>query len=293
MTDPFAALSDAIAGRVAAVAPGLVTLFPGARGQRTGFAWADGVVVTSEQNLPDGVEVPAIMPGGAKAVATLAGRDPGTNVAVFRLAVNAPALSDATPRLGAITLALGADEGAATASMGLVHRLGPAWDSMAGGAIDALIRLDVRLASIAEGGPVLDAGGGLLGMSTFGPRRRVLVIPASTVRRVLPALLEGRAARGWLGLGLQPVVLPAGLHAAAGQEAGLMVIGLATAGPAETAGVLPGDILLDIDGAPALHPRSVAAALSGGRIGHSVPLRLLRGGAPIELTATIGARPAP
>ncbi len=292
MTQSLNTLSDGLADVVAAAAPGLVTLYPGTRAQRTGFTWQPGVVVTSEQNLPRDTEVAVILPGGARATATMAGRDPGTNVAVLKLAIDPPGLNDALPRTGGLAVALGSAEGEPVASMGMIHLVGPAWDSMAGGTIDRLIRLDMRLSPIAEGGPVLDAAGGLLGMSTFGPRRRVLVIPAATVRRVLPGLIEGRAVRGWLGLGLQPVGLPAAMQAAAGREAGLMVVSLAPRGPAEQAGVLPGDILLDVNGAAAPHPRAVARSLSTTAVGATVPLRLLRGGAPIDLPATVAARPA-
>ena len=294
MTDTLTSFSDRLADHVAAAAPGLVALYPGSRAQRTGYAWQPGLVVTSEQRLPDAEDAPAMLHGGRETMAKLAGRDPGTNLAVFKLGVDAPALADAEPRVGTLALALGSADGSPTAALGLVHQLGPAWDSMAGGMIDRLIRLDLRLSSMAEGGPVLDASGGLLGMSTFGPRRRVLVIPASTVRRALPALMEGRAeSRGWLGLGLQPVGLPAGLREAAGRDTGLMVMSVAPNGPAERAGVLPGDILLDVDGMPAPHPRAVARALAGDRVGATAPLKLLRGGLPIELPATIASRPAP
>jgi S1-C subfamily serine protease len=177
--------------------------------------------------------------------------------------------------------------------LGVVHRVGPAWDSMANGRIDRLIHLDLRLETREEGGPVLDGAGLLLGMSTLGPRRRVLVIPTSTVERVLPQLLaEGRVVRGWLGLGLQPVGIPSSLRMAAGRESGLMVVSLAAGGPAERAGVLPGDILLEVAGASAPHPRAVARALSGDQVGKPVPLRLLRAGAALDLQATVALRPA-
>ena len=294
MTDALAALSDRIADHTGAAAPCLVSLFPGTRAARTGFALQSGVLVTSEQGMPDGAELPVLLPGGATATATLAGRDPGTNVAVLRLPLDPLPGSDADPRTGGLALALGAADGAATASLGVVHRVGPAWDSMAGGRIDHLVVLDLRLPRTAEGGPVLDASGALLGMSTFGPRRQVLVIPAATVRRAAQAVLDGKAAggRGWLGLGLQPVGLPGTMQQASGRDSGLMVVSLVPQGPAEQAGVLPGDILLDVDGAPAPHPRAVARALRGDRVGQVVPLRLLRGGAPIELPATVARRPA-
>ena len=282
------------AAHVAQVAGTLACLHPGQRAQRTATLWQPGVLITSEQGLPDG-DAAVVAPGGARSTIRLAGRDPGTNVAVFRTEMTGPALpAAADPQVGGLALLLGAaEDGSPTARLAMVHRLGPAWDSMAGGLIDRLIRLDGRLMPSDEGGPVLDTAGRLLGMSTLGPRRRALVIPGSTVVRVVSALLSGgKLDRGWLGLGLQPVAIPAGLQQAAGRDAGLMIVSLAPHGPAEQAGVLPGDILLDVDGAPAAHPRAVARALVGGRVGEAAALRLLRAGQPIGLSVTIASRPA-
>ena len=175
----------------------------------------------------------------------------------------------------------------------MVHATGPEWHSQAGGRIEALLRLDARLGA-DEGGPVLTLGGRLIGMSTSGPRRRALVIPAATIERVLdPLLADGRIARGWLGVGLQQVLVPERLRDAAGRDAGLMVVGLAAGAPAEQAGVLPGDIILEIDG-----HRTGRAARSGRRrwrperIGQPATLKLLRAGEVQLVTVTIGARPA-
>jgi len=71
-----------------------------------------------------------------------------------------------------------------------------------------------------------------------------------------------------------------------------MVVSLVAQGAAEQAGVLPGDILLAVDGVPTLHPRAVAKALGAASVGKAVTLRLLRGGAPMDLVATVAARPA-
>lgn len=294
MSDALISLSDTLADRVEQAAPALVCLYPGERAQRSAYLWQEGMVVTSEQNLPGDAEAPALLPGGRKARATLAGRDPGTNVAAFRLELaGAVRPEPAAARAGALALALGAAEGRPTVRLGSVHRVGPAWDSMAGGRLDQYVQLDLPLSGREEGGPVLTAGGLLLGMSTIGPRRRAIVIPAATVARVLPQLLAGgRVQQGWLGLGLHPVGLPSAMRDAAGREAGLMVVSLVPGGPAEQAGVLPGDILLEVAGEPAPHPRSVARALSGDQIGKPVSLRLLRAGAPVDMQATVAMRPA-
>jgi len=80
---------------------------------------------------------------------------------------------------------------------------------------------------------------GFVGMSTFGPRKRVLVIPAATLERVVPTLLrEGHVARGWLGMALQPVAVPEALRSASGQSAALIAMSIAAEGPAARAGLL-------------------------------------------------------
>jgi S1-C subfamily serine protease len=284
--DLLSQLSAAVAARVAAAAPMLAAVDAG-RGRRlSGVLWRPGVVVTSRQALPRAERYAVSAGGGEARAATLAGDDPGTNVAVLRLEGEDATVTPATPprageqRPGMLALVVGAGEnGRPTARLATVHAAGPAWHSMAGGRIDRLLRLDGRLGQREEGGPVLDAAGALLGMSTAGPRGRVLVIPHETVERVLdPIMREGRVGRAWLGLGLQPVEIPAPLREAAGQPSGLMVVGLASGGPAERAGVLPGDIVLALDGVLVDRPRGLAALLGAERVGKEAELRLMRAG---------------
>ena len=294
MTDIFDEFSNAASDRIAAAAPCLVAIRLGHR-TRAGILWRPDVVVTSEQVLPDEVELTAVHQG-TDVPARLVGRDPGTNVAVLRLTEPRQGTLPAgapTPRVGALALMLGADRaGEPTARLAMVHAVGPAWDSLRGGRIDAMLRLDARLGA-DEGGPVLDAAGRLLGMSTAGPRRRTLVIPTATIERVLdPLLTAGRIARGWLGVGLHKVAIPAALRAGAGRETGMMVMNLLDGGPAGQAGVLPGDILLELDGSPAPDARALAARLGPASIGQAVAVKLLRGGAPLTVSITVAARPA-
>ncbi|MDR3532970.1 MAG: S1C family serine protease [Rhodopila sp.] len=293
--DMIEQFSAGLADRIAAAAPFVVGIRTGRR-PTSGILWRPDVVVASEQMLPEDVSALQVVRGGQTVGATLAGRDPGTNVTVLKLETalegTLPGAVDAL-RVGNLTLVVGADAtGAATGRLAMVHALGDAWHSMAGGRIDALIRLNTRLGA-DEGGPVISLAGGLIGMSTSGPRRRTLVIPAATLARVVdPLLAEGRIARGWLGVGLQPVMIPDSFRQAAARESGLMVVGLAGAGPAEAAGVLPGDIVLDIDGAPVSRPRALTASLGPERIGQAVVLRVLRAGAVQAINVTIAARPA-
>ena len=292
--DMIEQFSSALADRIAAAAPVVVGIRTG-RQPRSGILWRPDVVVASEQTLPQDTTAFAVVRGGQTVQATLAGRDPGSNIAVLKL--QAP-LEGALPpptaavRVGGLVLLAGADaSGHPTARLAMVHALGEAWHSMAGGRIDALIRLDTRL-GIDEGGPVLSLAGDLIGMSTSGPRRRTIVIPTATLSRVIdPLLKDGRIARAWLGIGLQPVSIPDSFRQSAGRDSGLMVVSLAGGGPAETAGVLPGDIVLDIDGSALDRPRALSALLNADRIGQTAALRVLRAGAVQAISVTIGARP--
>ena len=292
MTEQFSA---ALADRIAATAAFTVAVGNGRR-PMSGILWRADVVIASEQMLPRDASALQVMRSGRTFGATLAGRDPGTNVAVLKLDTvldgELPVVAGPV-RVGSLALLAGADAaGATTARLAMVHALGEAWHSMAGGRIDAMIRLDARLGA-DEGGPVLSLAGGLIGMSTSGPRRRTLVIPAATLARVVdPLLSEGRLARAWLGFGLQPVMIPGGLRAVAGRESGLMVVGLAAGGPAETAGILPGDIVLEIDGTSVVRSRALSALLGPERIGQPAVLLVLRAGATQTISVVIAARPA-
>jgi S1-C subfamily serine protease len=170
------------------------------------------------------------------------------------------------------------------------------WQSMRGGSIDSLLRIDMRLDPRAEGGMVVDAEGALLGMPVFGPRRRTLVIPMATIERVAPKLLaEGRIRRGYLGLGLQPIRLDEALAQANGLPGrrGIMVISLDPSGPARAGGVHVGDIIISVDGEAVAGMRGLHARLTPESVGKAAVLKVVRAGQVATANVTIGASPAP
>ena len=119
----------------------------------------------------------------------------------------------------------------------------------------------------------------------------MLVIPATTVNRIVPALLrEGRVARGWLGVALQPVAVPDALQEQAGQASGLMVMSLAEDGPAARAGIVAGDIVVTMNGVPARRFRTFARQLGTESIGSKAALRVIRGGNILSIEATVEVR---
>ena len=118
----------------------------------------------------------------------------------------------------------------------------------------------------------------------------------ATIERVAPKLMaDGRIRRGYLGVGLHPVRLDdasAGVAALADRRA-TMVVGLEAGGPAQTAGVLLGDIIVAFDGEPVADLRSLFARLSPDSVDKAVELKILRAGQMTSAKVTIGANPAP
>ena len=263
---------------------------------RSGTVWRPDVVIASDQSFPDTDAAEIIRPDGTTSPARVAGRDAGTNLVALRLdrALDAIRPEAAEPQFGALVLALSASHsGAAEIRLGVVRGLGPSWQSQRGGRIDHRISLDLRLSDREEGGPVIDAGGGLLGMSAVGPGRRTLVIPAATIERTLdPLLAHGRIDRGWLGAALCPVAVSDALAQQTGQDRGLMVLRLVEDGPAAGAGIVAGDIVLKIGGIAATHPGRIARLFGPDSIGSEPRVSLVRAGAPMTVTIKITARPA-
>ena len=296
MTDQLVQFSDALAARVESTKPTAVAIRLAHERFITGIVWQSDVLVASEQSLPRREEFEVVMSGGTVTTAKVAGRDSSTNIAVLRpqapLASSSITTNEA--RAGAIVIAIGADgTGGASARLGIVNVVGPEWHSSRGGLIDRRIALDVRLARSEEGGPIFDAAGDCIGMSTFGPRGQVLVIPAATIDRIVPTLLkDGRVVRGWLGVALQAVAVPDALRETVDQSSGLMVMSVVENGPAAQAGIVAGDIILSVDGTSTRRFRKIARHFGSENIGRKAELRVIRSGAVITVKTTIAERPA-
>ncbi|OLE45056.1 MAG: LuxR family transcriptional regulator, partial [Cyanobacteria bacterium 13_1_40CM_2_61_4] len=208
-------LSNDLAGAVERAARAVVAVHARPRLASTGVHWRPGVVVTADHTVRTDDDLRVTRPDGRTVPATLAGRDPATDLAVLRVAdLAGPPAERGDParlRVGHVVLAVGHGP---RASWGVVSTLGEAWRTWRGGEIDRLIRLDLTLYPGFSGGPLVDARGDVVGLVTSGLARQLeLAVPASTVERVVEALLAtGRVARGYLGIGLQPVMLPEALR---------------------------------------------------------------------------------
>jgi S1-C subfamily serine protease len=280
-------LSAAFARLVGIAAPGIVAV-KSAQSRSSGFFWRPGLIVTAEEALPEEGDFTVTLASGEALAARLVGRDHTTDIAVLRVDHSdlAPLPLETKPvPVGALAIAVGADDGAPTAALGLVFRsIGPWW-SLRGGEINARIELDLRMRRSAEGGVAIDATGLAIGMTVFGPRRRVLVVPSATIERVAARLEKhGHIPRGYLGLGFQLVAIEGGGR-------GIMVMNVDPQGPGAKAGVHQGDIIVAWNSEPVRHVRSLLRALGPDSVGQTVKLGLRRGGETKNVALTIGERP--
>jgi S1-C subfamily serine protease len=280
-------LSAAFVRLVGNAAPSIVAI-KSAHSRSSGFFWRPGLIITAEEALSEEGDFTVTVPRGESLAARLVGRDHTTDIALLRVDRSdlppIPLETKPVP-VGTLALALGAEDGAPTAAMGMVSRsIGPWW-SLRGGEINARIELDLRMRQSAEGGLAIDATGRAIGMTVFGPRRRVLVIPSATIERVAARLEKhGHIPRGYLGLGFQLVAIEGG-------ERGVMVMNLEPQGPGAKAGVHQGDIIVTWNGEPIRHVRSLLRALGPDSVGQTVTLGLRRGGETKNVPLTIGERP--
>jgi S1-C subfamily serine protease len=281
-------LSSALAGMTANASAGIVSIHS-QRFSSSGFAWRPDLILTADEALAEEGDISVALPNGERRSAQIVGRDPTTDIALLRVegaALTPRELIAAPIQAGSLVVVVGAAEGAPLTALGTVALAGPAWRSMRGGEIDARVELDIRLRRQAEGGVALDAAGQVIGMAVFGPRRRVLVIPAVTIERVACQLeRHGRVPRGYLGLSLHPVRLDGDA------TKGAMVISVDKEGPAAIAGVRQGDVIVTCDCEPLLSVNRLLRVLGPDSVGRRVTLGLLRAGDPLDLPLTIGERP--
>ncbi|MFN8637943.1 MAG: trypsin-like peptidase domain-containing protein [Dehalococcoidia bacterium] len=289
-------LSNALAEAVALASPWTVRVGARRRIGASGVAWrSGGVIVTADHVIEQEDEVQITFADGSDARAEVVGRDPGTDLAVLRVEHDLPVAARApeAARVGALAIALGRPGAGVQASLGIVSAIGGQWRTRRGRQIEGFLRSDATFFPGFSGGPLIDAAGRLIGVNTsrFGPGQGI-TIPAAAADRVVDILLsKGRISRAYLGIGSQPIALPAALSAKIGeQETGLLVISVEGATPAEAAGLLPGDILVGMEDAAITDASDLQAQLGPERVGATVHLRVLRGGEPLTLEATLGER---
>src|SRR2546429_6223088 len=273
----IAKYSDELAAAAAQAGPSVVTVYARRRIPAVAFLWRDGWAVPAEPTIRREDEIKLALPDGKRVAGQLAGRDPGTDLAVLKLEsgkTQVPQFGDpAHLKLANFVLALGRTRsGNLVASAGIIGGIGGEWRTWRGGRIDQSIRLDLQPYPGFSGGPLVSVEGNVLGVNTNGlGRGRAVTIPVATVNRTVDELLEkGYIARPYLGVALQPVTIPQNLRAKlkSAPSGGLMVLHVEAGSPAEKAGIVLGDTIVELAGKLALDTENVRELL-GSEIGRA------------------------
>src|SRR3984957_6165219 len=294
----WSGLSKSIAETIEAVQDSIVTVRGGGRSTSSGVVWRPGVIVTVRQGLRRSDSLQAAHHGDPFP-ATLVGADAGTDLAVLRvdnsIGKPAEAIGSQPTRVGEVVLAVGRSTlGDISASAGIIARLGSVWRTWRGGQMDQLIRPDLQLYVGQSGSALVNEGRRVLGINSSAlARSAVITIPATTIDRVVDAILErGHVPRPFLGAAMQAVPVPEALrtHFAAGEA--LLVLHVEAPAPAgaAAAGILVGDLMLSLNGDSVHDVHDVQHRLAGLKVGDPVAVIVIRGGVKIDLTVILADR---
>jgi len=300
MSQELIELSNELAQLTDRAATSVVAVHAETRGSSSGIVWRSGVIVTSELALRRDEEIRVTLPSGRVVPATLAGRDPSTDIAVLNCAEANSAMPEAgdvsTLKPGSLALVVGRTRvSGPVAALGVVSLVASDRRTWTGGSLAPYIRLDVGLQPTAVGGAVVSAHGDTIGLATprfarFG----AIAVPASAINKIADTLLKkGRIPHGYLGVGLQPISLPDILRESLQrkEKTAAIVLEIQPDGPADKAGIVIGDILVSLAGHPVARPGDVQAILAGDAIGKSLALKFIRGGSVQEGSIVVAERP--
>jgi len=292
--DMLKELSMEIADIVTQVAPSVVQV-EGQGRPASGLAYAADIVITTARAVGRDEHPRVRRADGDVVNAEIAGSDPATRVVVLKVpGLELPALAaGGPPRVGELAVALARSwSNAITVSAGVVSVIGGPLPTGRRRSIEQVIRTSAPMHEGFAGGAFVGADGRLLGVTTAASIRGLgVVIPAGIAWSAAAELLRrGTLKRGYLGIAAQPVRVSEKQKAAAGAGQALLVVDVKPGTPADEAGLFVGDLLLSLDGHELTSPDELFDLLIGDRVGKSVAVKVLRGGAPVDISVTVAPR---
>jgi serine protease DegQ len=262
-----------------------------------------GYILTNHHVVEAADEIEVALADGKKLLAKVVGNDPETDLAVLRVnAENLPAISFGSTealRVGDVVLAIGNPFGVGqTVTSGIISALGRT--GLGINTFENFIQTDAAINPGNSGGALVDASGNLIGINTAifsrsgGSMGIGFAIPVSTAKMVLEQIVKsGSVTRGWIGVEVQELTPPVADSFKLGSTRGALIAGVLRGGPADKAGVKPGDVLLEIEGKPVSDPAAMLNVVAALSPGSSANVKLKRHGQDVNASVTVGRRPKP
>jgi Do/DeqQ family serine protease len=262
-----------------------------------------GYVLTNHHVVEAADEIEVALADGKRLLAKVVGNDPETDIAVLRVnAENLPAISFGSSdvlRVGDVVLAIGNPFGVGqTVTSGIVSALGRT--GLGINTFENFIQTDAAINPGNSGGALIDASGNLIGINTAifsrsgGSMGIGFAIPVSTAQMVLEQIVKsGSVTRGWIGVEVQEITAPVAESFKLGSTRGALIAGVLRGGPADKAGIKPGDVLVEVEGKPVADPSAMLNLVAALAPGVGAKMKLKRHGNDVDASVTVGRRPKP
>lgn len=263
----------------------------------------EGYLLTNNHVTAGADQIVVALRDGREVLARVIGNDPETDLAVLKIDLDElPVMhlgrSDSI-RIGDIALAIGNPFGVGqTVTMGIISATGR--NQLGLNTYEDFIQTDAAINPGNSGGALIDANGNLIGINTAifsksgGSQGIGFAIPAKLALEVMEEIIKhGQVIRGWLGLEVQPLTKELAESFGLEGRPGIVIAGIYRDGPAQRAGLQPGDLIVSIDGQPAADGRHAMNQVAQTRPGETIEIEILRNGQALTLTAEIGLRPPP
>jgi serine protease DegQ len=262
-----------------------------------------GIILTNHHVIEGADEIEVAFADGRKRTAKLIGSDPETDIAVLKIdAIDLPnpiTLGKMeSVQVGDVVLAIGNPFGVGqTVTSGIVSALGR--NQLGINTFENFIQTDAAINPGNSGGALVDTKGNLIGINTAiysrsgGNMGIGFAIPINTAKQVMEAILaSGSVTRGWIGV--EPQNLSKELAESLNlpkDTTGVLISGVLEGGPADKAGMKPGDVLTQVNGQAVSDVVTLLNRIAQTGPGDEAKINLLRKGKPMTLKVQVGKRP--
>jgi serine protease DegQ len=260
-----------------------------------------GYILTNNHVVEAADEIEVALADGRKAVAQVVGADPETDLAVIKIDLaNLPAITlghAEQSQVGDVVLAIGNPFGVGqTVTMGIISALGR--NHLGINTFENFIQTDAAINPGNSGGALIDTNGNLLGINAViysrsgGSLGIGFAIPVSTVKTVMESIINtGQVVRGWIGVEPQDITAELAESFGLKKKSGAIIAGILKNGPADKAGMRPGDILIAIEGKPVSDTTEMLNLIAQLTPGNKAKMTVFRKNQESTLNVTIGKRP--